>query len=922
MVIKLGINGFGRIGRVIFRAGLQNADLEVFILIAAINDPAINVEYICYLIKFDSTHGKLSGSVTHTKDEIFVNDSRIKIFHEKLPPSVPWQTAGVQYVIEASGMFTTLERASGHLASDSVKRVIVTAPSVDVPMVILGVNEDKLNAGQKVISCASSTLYCLAPIVKVLEDSYGVAEGFITSIHAMTPSLKPLDGLCLRGKHWRDHRSIHQNIIPATTGACKALGKIIPRVKDKLSGLAFRVPIVNVSVLDVTIRLSSNTTIRNIIEKVEKASNTTMRNIIKVSKEEAVSSDFIGENHSCILDADSSLQLKPNFFKLVCWYENEYSYACRVIDLIILSEKQMQGDLQTKIALKTRSLKQDMVQQTEFCKKEVLCSASADTGLKTKQRLQMLRKKIYSQSSGTAQSVNSTKDFKKRNEILKIWNDDKEDIKPAPRQNRNSFFHSCVAISPQSLEQIDCIKAHERLEMLKKEFSKMVNITESLLKKSYISNIPKCDEIKIKNEEKRKSANVSTDINVESIKHSCEQFSEIYDRAQKTNGRMFDMGGDHISQIGSKDNNILEKNSKQMMKAQFQINATKKANHELQNKLFIFENIPKEKTTPKEIVKSNQQMDISTKEGYIPSQLPIKLNHEQKSVAKFESTNLSRNIKVQCLLLENEKNNGNAKEKATTERVNDEEKINLKTTDSGFFSLLKRNSGTELIHVKEVTPKFGNVEKNLQIKTLSESTNKNYVDELKKDVIEQDETIKVCTDDSPSMTESALDHHTQIVSSNVDNYQDDDLPKSYLENVNRFSPEHIFTESEHTSKCESPDNTSMTVSNVEVNKHKQDIYDKLDSISGTDSNNSFQIHEKKSQVIDLADLTTSMEDLARLDKLCKIIEISDELSNKLFSALDRAEGIDIRKKKWSFKDLCERIKLDDFCDKVFGKSNG
>ncbi|XP_063829208.1 uncharacterized protein LOC135078609 [Ostrinia nubilalis] len=910
MVVKLGINGFGRIGRVIFRAVLQKADLEI----AAINDPAIDVEYICYLIKFDSTHGKLSGSVTHTKDEIFVNDTRIKIFHEKLPTSVPWQTAGVQYVIEASGMFTTLEKASGHLASDSVKRVIVTAPSVDVPMVILGVNEDKCNTGQKVISCASSTLYCLAPIVKVLEDSYGVAEGFITSIHAMTPSLKPLDGLCLRGKHWRDHRSIHQNIIPATTGACKALGKIIPQVKDKLAGLAFRVPIVNVSVLDITIRLSSNTTMRNIIESIEKASNTTMRNIIKISKEEAVSSDFIGENHSCILDADSSLQLKPNFFKLVCWYENEYSYACRVIDSIFLSEKQLQAHSQPKIPLKTRSLKkQDMVQQTECCRKEILCSASTDTGLKSKQRLLMLRKQISSNHSGTTQSINITKDTKKRNEIFKIWND-KESVTTTPRQNRNSFFHSCVAITPQSQEEIDCIKAHERLEMLKKEFSKMVNITENLLKKSYISNIQVNTENKTMHEEKSKSANVLPDINVESIKRSCEQFSEIYDRAQKSS-RTLDMGGDNTTKISIQDTKLLESQRPNLFPkniAQLHLNAHKRASSEIQNKLIIFENIPKEKSAPMVPMKSNQQVGMNNS-----FKAPVSGNQELKSISK-ETT-------VQCVLVGNKKTKSEGKENDTTDRINDSDRVNfnnkVRKTESRFFPLLARNNGTEFIRTNEVTPENNN--ENVPLKTISDTNDKSFVNKLKKEIIELDEVNKVCIHDSPVEIESGPLEKTSIVKvTESDNYQDDDLPKSYLENVNSFSPEHIYTESEHTSKCESPDTTSVTVSNVEVNKHKQDIYDKLDSISGTDSNNSFQIHEKKSQIISLSDLTTSLEDLARLDKICKIIEISDELSNKLFSALDTAEGIDVKKRKWSFKDLCERIKLDDFCDKIFGKSSG
>lgn len=648
-----------------------------------------------------------------------------------------------------------------------------------------------------------------------------------------------------------------------------------------------------------------------------------MRNIIKISKEEAVSSDFLGENHSCILDADSSLQLKPNFFKLVCWYENEYSYACRVIDSIFLSEKQSHGDLQLKVAVKTRSLKkQDMVQQTECYKKDVLCSASQDTGLKSKQRLLMLRKQISSHNSGTMQSINSTKDSKKRNEMFKIWNDDKEGIKPTPHQNRNSFFHSCVAISPQSREQIDCIKAHERLELLKKEFSKMVNITENLLKKSYISNIQVNPENEVRNEEKSKSINVVPDINVELIKRSCEQFSEIYDRTQKTSGRMMDIG-DYKSQIGSKDTNILgieNQNLFQKNIGQFHINAPKAAKYEFQKKLNTLENILNKKS---ELLKQNSQVETSTKDCQSSPKTPVKIKHEQISAAKEETTDLSRNIKVQCLLVENEKINGDIKENTTTEQMCDNESVNrknrIRTTDSDFFSVLKRNTVTEFIHTKEI-PTFHNVEENSQIKLISERTDKNFVNELKKDIIVLDEANKFCINDTPVTTESVMLDQTQIMPTNIDNYHNDSHPESYLENVNRYSPEHIFTESDHTSKCESPDNTSMTISNVEVNKTKLDLYDKLDSISGTDSNNSFQIHEKKSQIINFADLTTSLEDLARLDKICKIIEISDELSNKLFSALDNAEGIDIRKKKWSFKDLCERIKLDDFCDKIFGKS--
>ncbi|XP_049875921.1 uncharacterized protein LOC126373728 [Pectinophora gossypiella] len=305
----------------------------------------------------------------------------------------------------------------GHLGCDGVKRVIVTAPSIDVPMVILGVNDTKIKPEYKVISCGSSTLYCLAPIVKVLEDNYGVEEGFITSIHAMTPSLKPLDGLCLRGKHWRDHRSITQNIIPAVTGACKALGRIIPAVRDKMCGLAFRVPIVNVSVLDLTV----------------------------------------------------SMQLKPNSYKLICWYENEYSYACRVVDLIIFSEAQFnqQNKNKTTYVRPKTSKKQDGIQQTESVKD----APRKDTAeVKTK----------------------DVPDIKSRMEkplprpvLMK---------KPVITQNPLPLFQHDAdrriynKASP-TIAACDCSKAQERLEKVKKEFSKMVGITEHLLRKSNNSKL-------------------------------------------------------------------------------------------------------------------------------------------------------------------------------------------------------------------------------------------------------------------------------------------------------------------------------------------------------------------------------------------------------------------------------------------------
>ncbi|CAG9788611.1 unnamed protein product [Diatraea saccharalis] len=799
--MQLGINGFGRIGRVILRACLQKPDLEV--------------------------------------------EKRIKIFHEKVPANIPWQTAGVHYVIEASGMFTTLEKASGHLASESVRRVILTAPSVDVFMLILGVNDDKLEHS--------------APIVKVLEDSFGLAEGFVTSIHAMTPSLKPLDGLCLRGKHWRDHRSIHQNIIPAMTGACKALGKIIPKVKDKLGGLAFRVPIVNVSVLDITIRLNSNTTLQEIIKKVENASKTDLKGIIRISIDNAVSSDFIGETHSCILDADSSLQLKTNFFKLICWYENEYSYACRVIDTIVFIENLSR----TVHYIPNAVTKKGSKQHTDCSRKEISSSISQDTGLKfNSSRNIVLKKPLSPQLSNKTQTS-----LTKRNEFFKIWNEERMLLKPDVRQNRNSFFHSCISITPKNIEQMDSVKAKDRLEMLKKEFSKMVNVTESLLKKSNVETFHSKTEYK--KEKDLSENNIKLD-NGREILSDCSNLTQNMGDCKSDGSPINDSRNcaifDVVTQINKEGN---------------------------KDKTKTCDDIKVAKTTP--LVNENKSFE---------KQEPIE-NQMNSLKRKLLKTDALITIQDTSLVNKNEGNDKVIKSIRIKKEERDEKIQHANTSDKEFKSVIKTNSSVQISkklisELNNTCKLYGNIKK---------STSKSHLS------VEQDcNELKCCE-------KKVVDLN---FNKSIDNKflprDNEDIMKS-LSIPDRISPERYSIVSDRTSKCGSPGNRSLTISNVETYSRKEDIYDKLDSVSGTDSNNSFQIHERKSQVLDLSDLTTSLEDIGRLDKICKIIEISDELSNKLFAALDSTDEIQITKKKWSFKDLCEKIKLDDFCDTVFGKSS-
>lgn len=328
MVVKIGINGFGRIGRLVMRASLSEGAVQV----VAVNDPFIDLDYMVYMFKFDSTHGRFKGKVEAKDGKLIINGNPISVFAKRNPDEIPWGDNGAEYVVESTGVFTTVDKASAHLKGGA-KRVIISAPSADAPMFVMGVNEDKYNPSMTVISNASCTTNCLAPVAKVLNDKFGIEEGLMTTIHAVTATQKTVDGPS--GKKWRDGRGAYQNVIPASTGAAKAVGKVIPELNGKLTGMAFRVPVPDVSVVDLTCRLKTPTEYDKIKAAMKQVSeDKVMSRYLGYTEEEVVSSDFIGDTHSSIFDAKAGIQLSPTFVKIVAWYDNEYGYSHRVVDLI------------------------------------------------------------------------------------------------------------------------------------------------------------------------------------------------------------------------------------------------------------------------------------------------------------------------------------------------------------------------------------------------------------------------------------------------------------------------------------------------------------------------------------------------------------------------------------------------------------
>lgn len=329
----VGINGFGRIGRLVLRAAVEKNTVQV----VAVNDPFIDLDYMVYMFKYDSTHGRFKGTVKATAGNLVVEfpgkqAHTIKVFNCKDPAEIKWAEAGADYIVESTGVFTTTEKASSHLKGGA-KKVVISAPSADAPMFVMGVNEDKYEPGKyDVISNASCTTNCLAPLAKVINDEFGIIEGLMTTVHAVTATQKTVDGPS--GKQWRDGRGASQNIIPAATGAAKAVGKVIPELNGKLTGMAFRVPTPNVSVVDLTARLEKPATMDAIKDAVKKASEGKMKGILAYTEDSVVSSDFVGDSNSSIFDANACISLNPHFVKLVSWYDNEYGYSNRVVDLV------------------------------------------------------------------------------------------------------------------------------------------------------------------------------------------------------------------------------------------------------------------------------------------------------------------------------------------------------------------------------------------------------------------------------------------------------------------------------------------------------------------------------------------------------------------------------------------------------------
>jgi glyceraldehyde 3-phosphate dehydrogenase len=333
--VKIGINGFGRIGRLVFRCAIAQG-----VQVVGVNDPFIPADYMAYMFKYDSTHGQFKGEVSHGDGKLIVNGQQISVFTEKEPSKIPWGQLGAEYIVESTGVFTTVEKCQPHIQAGA-KKVIITAPSADAPMFVMGVNEEKYTGKETVISNASCTTNCLAPLAKVVHEKFGIVEALMTTVHSYTATQKTVDGPS--HKDWRGGRGAAQNIIPSSTGAAKAVGKVIPDLNGKLTGMAFRVPTPNVSVVDLTARLSKGAKYEEICAAIKEAANGPLKGILGYTDEEVVSTDFIGDTHSSIFDAKAGISLNDNFVKLVSWYDNEYGYSNRVVDLIKYIAKKDHG---------------------------------------------------------------------------------------------------------------------------------------------------------------------------------------------------------------------------------------------------------------------------------------------------------------------------------------------------------------------------------------------------------------------------------------------------------------------------------------------------------------------------------------------------------------------------------------------------
>ena len=328
MMIKVGINGFGRIGRLVMRASLDRKDIDV----VAINDPFIDLEYMKYMLKFDTIHGRLDKEIEIKNGNLVIDGKEIKVYNCKEPSEINWSEAGAEYIVESSGVFASSEKASAHMVGGA-KKVVITAPTKDdTPMFVMGVNNSEYKKDMTIVSNASCTTNCLAPLAKIIHENFGIEEGLMTTVHSVTATQKTVDGPSK--KDWRGGRAATYNIIPSSTGAAKAVGKVIPELKGKLTGMAFRVPTLDVSVVDLTCRLKKAATYDEIVEKIKNACDNELKGIMSYTDEDVVSSDFIHDPHISIFDIKAGIALNDNFVKLVSWYDNEWGYSNKVLDLV------------------------------------------------------------------------------------------------------------------------------------------------------------------------------------------------------------------------------------------------------------------------------------------------------------------------------------------------------------------------------------------------------------------------------------------------------------------------------------------------------------------------------------------------------------------------------------------------------------
>ena len=325
MAINIGINGFGRIGRLVFRSAINNDDFNVL----SIND-LLDINHLAYLLKYDSVHGKFDGSVEISDNKLIVNGKTVKITAERDPNNINWSGLGVDVVAECTGIFTSIETASSHLNSGA-KKVVISAPSPDAPMFVMGVNHNDVKSSDSIVSNASCTTNCLAPIAKVLNDNFEIKEGLMTTVHAATATQFTVDGPSK--KDFRGGRSSLLNIIPSSTGAAKAVTKVIPSLEGKLTGMAFRIPTANVSVVDLTVRLTKDTSYNDIKKVMKSASENDLKGVLGYCDDLVVSQDFIGDKRTSIFDANAGMELNSNFFKIISWYDNECGYSNKLLDL-------------------------------------------------------------------------------------------------------------------------------------------------------------------------------------------------------------------------------------------------------------------------------------------------------------------------------------------------------------------------------------------------------------------------------------------------------------------------------------------------------------------------------------------------------------------------------------------------------------